>query len=85
MATITDSTVTDPAFVVERFAASGDRVEVVGHWHGVRGRRFVRPVLWLHQGEHSRRLVAVLDHKPWAADTEDSWTAAFAASRSALH
>ncbi len=77
MATITDSTATDPAFVVERFAASGDRVEVVGHWHGVRGRRFVRPVLWLHQGEHRRRLVAVLDHKPWAADDGEPWTAAF--------
>ena len=77
MATITDITATDPAFVVERFAAAGDRVEVVGHWRGLRGRRFVRPVLWLHQGEERQRLVAVLDHKPWAADDGEPWTAAF--------
>ena len=77
MATITDSTATDPAFVVERFAASGDRLEVAGHWRGLRGRRFVRPVLWLHQGESRRRLVAVLDHKPWAADDGEPWLAAF--------
>jgi hypothetical protein len=77
MATITDSTATDPAFVVERFAASGDRLEVAGHWRGLRGRRFVRPVLWLHQGESRQRLVAVLDHKPWAADDGEPWLAAF--------
>ena len=77
MATITDSTATDPAFVVERFAAAGDRLEVAGHWRGVRGRRFVRPVLWLHNGESRRRLVAVLDHKPWAADDGEPWFAAF--------
>ena len=77
MATITDSTTTDPAFVVERFAARGDRLEISGHWHGVRGRRFVRPVLWLHRGESRRRLVAVLDHKPWAADAGEPWVAAF--------
>jgi hypothetical protein len=77
MATITDSTATDPAFVVERFAADGDRLEVAGHWRGLRGRRFVRPVLWLHQGESRRRLVAVLDHKPWAADDGEPWLAAF--------
>ena len=77
MAITTDSTATEPAFVVERFAAAGDRLEVAGHWRGVRGRRFVRPVLWLHQGELRRRLVAVLDHKPWAADDGTPWVAAF--------
>ena len=77
MATITDSTGTDPAFVVERFAAAGDRLEVAGHWRGLRGRRFVRPVLWLHHGESRRRLVAVLDHKPWAAGDGEPWIAAF--------
>ena len=77
MATITDSTATDPSFVVERFAAAGDRLEVAGHWRGVRGRRFVRPVLWLHDGESRRRLVAVLDHKPWAAGDGEPWFAAF--------
>ena len=77
MATLTDSTAADPAFVVERFAAAGDRLEVVGHWSGLRGRRFVRPVLWLHRGESRRRLVAVLDHKPWAAGDGEPWIAAF--------
>jgi hypothetical protein len=77
MATITDSTATDPAFVVERFAAAGDRLEVSGHWRGLRGRRFVRPVLWLHRGESRERLVAVLDHKPWAAGDGEPWVAAF--------
>jgi chromosome segregation ATPase len=77
MATITDSRATDPAFVVERFAAAGDRLEVAGHWRGLRGRRFVRPVLWLHNEESRRRLVAVLDHKPWAADEGAPWLAAF--------
>jgi hypothetical protein len=77
-ATLTDTAVTDPGFVVERFGPAGDRLEVAGHWHGLRGRRFVRPVLWLHRGDTRRRLVAVLDHKPWAADDGDPWLAAFA-------
>jgi len=77
MATITDSTATEPAFVVERFAVAGDRVEVAGHWRDVRGRRFVRPVLWLHRGDSRQRLVAVLDHKPWAAGDGEPWVAAF--------
>ena len=75
---ITDMPATEPAFVVERFAAAGDRLEVAGHWRGLRGRRFVRPVLWLHRGDDRRRLVAVLDHKPWAADDGEPWIAAFA-------
>lgn len=50
-----------------------DRLEISGHWSGVRGRRFVRPSLVLADG---RRLLAVLDHKPWAPDAPD-WTAAF--------
>jgi hypothetical protein len=77
MATLTDSTAADPAFVVERFDAAGNRLEVVGHWSGLRGRRFVRPVLWLHRGDSRRRLVAVLDHKPWAAGDGEPWIAAF--------
>ena len=74
---ITDIAATEPAFVVERFEPAGDRLEVAGHWSGIRGRRFVRPVLWLHQGESRRRLVAVLDHKPWAVVDGDTWLAAF--------
>ena len=77
MATITDTTATEPAFVVERFNVSDGRVEVAGHWRHVRGRRFVRPVLWLQKGESRQRLMAVLDHKPWAADDGEPWLAAF--------
>jgi hypothetical protein len=84
-AIITDTTVTEPAFVVERFGPKGDRIEVAGHWHGLRGRRIVRPVLWLHRGDARRRMVAVLDHKPWAADDGDPWMAAFAWDGGALH
>jgi hypothetical protein len=83
-ATLADTTVIEPGFVVERFGAAGDRLEVAGHWHGLRGRRFVRPVLWLHRGETRRRLVAVLDHKPWAADDGEPWFAAFAWDGGAL-
>jgi hypothetical protein len=76
--TIADLTAAEPSFTVERFEPVGERLEVTGHWEGVRGRRFVRPVLWLHAGESRRRLIAVLDHKPWAADDGDAWVAAFA-------
>jgi chromosome segregation ATPase len=76
--TIADLTAAEPSFTVERFEPVGERLEVTGHWQGVRGRRFVRPVLWLHAGESRRRLIAVLDHKPWAAGDGDAWVAAFA-------
>jgi chromosome segregation ATPase len=76
--TIADITATEPSFTVERFEPVGDRLEVAGHWQGLRGRRFVRPVLWLHNGESRRRVVAVLDHKPWSVGEGDLWIAAFA-------
>ena len=58
----------DLAFEVERFTwTSDDRLEVTGRWFGVRGRRFVRPVLNVQVGGARRRLLAVLDHKPWNA------------------
>jgi hypothetical protein len=76
--TIDHIAVTEPAFMVERFEPDGQRLEVSGHWRGLRGRRFVRPVLWLYHGEdHRQRLVAVLDHKPWEAGEGDQWVAAF--------
>jgi hypothetical protein len=75
--TIADTTGLEPSFTVERFEPVGERLEVAGHWRDLRGRRFVRPVLWLHNGDSRRRLVAVLDHKPWAADEGDAWLAAF--------
>src|SRR5918996_2063064 len=75
---ITDTTEAgELTFVTDRFAVADGRLEVSGHWLGVRGRRFMRPVLWLHAGEARRRLVAVLDHKPWAAEDGEPWLAAF--------
>jgi hypothetical protein len=47
---------------------------VAGRWYGVTGRRFVRPVL---QAPGQRRLIALLDHKPWSAEEGVQWLAAF--------
>jgi len=65
-------------FELERFQWSGpERLEVEGRWFGVRGRRFVRPVLTVQVGGRRRRLLALLEHKPWQADETESWIAAF--------
>src|SRR3954462_4997874 len=66
-------------FMLERFERTQpDRVEIAGRWYGLRGRRFVRPVLNLHAaGGPRRRLIALLEHKPWAADDGQPWIAAF--------
>ena len=40
---------------------------------GVRGMRFVRPALVVD----GRQVLATLEHKPWAADGDGAWTAAF--------
>ena len=66
-------------FEVERFEwVDGGRLEVTGRWYGLRGHRFVRPVLVVRAAEvEQRRLLAVLDHKPWAAEDGDEWIAAF--------
>lgn len=48
------------------------RLLVTGQWFGTRGLRFVRPALMV--GE--RQLLATMEHKPWAPDT-DPWSAAF--------
>src|SRR3954454_18597843 len=67
------------AFELERFEwLTDDRLEITGRWYGVRGLRFVRPTLHARAGGRRRRMIALLDHKPWAADTEGLWTAAFA-------
>src|SRR3954470_6310368 len=67
------------AFEVERFGwTANDRIEVVGCWFGLRGHRFMRPALIVEAGDDRRRLLALLDHKPWAADDGEPWTAAFA-------
>src|SRR3954471_4713756 len=67
------------SFELDGFQWAGEeRLEVSGRWFGVRGRRFVRPTLTLRAGGRRRRLIAVLEHKPWAAVEDGAWTAAFA-------
>src|SRR4051794_26363622 len=66
-------------FEVERFEwVADDRLEVSGRWFGVRGRRFMRPTLHVRVAGRRRRMIAVLDHKPWSPDEEGTWIAAFA-------
>jgi hypothetical protein len=68
----------DVAFEVERFEwTASDRLEVTGRWYGLRGHRFVRPVLLVQAGDEQRRMLALLEHKPWAADDGEEWIAAF--------
>jgi hypothetical protein len=63
---------------IERFEwAEPDRIEIVGYWSGLRGRRFVRPTLILKGEGRPKRLLALLEHKPWAAHEGEEWTAAF--------
>jgi hypothetical protein len=65
-------------FEVERFDWVGDdRLEVAGRWFGLRGHRFLRPTLDVEVDGHHRRLLALLEHKPWAADDGEDWVAAF--------
>jgi hypothetical protein len=67
------------SFEVERFEwAADDRMEVVGRWFGLRGHRFLRPTLDVAVGGERRRMLALLEHKPWAAEEGEEWTAAFA-------
>jgi hypothetical protein len=67
-----------PGFALTRFeAVDGARVEVEGTWSGVRGVRFVRPALVVHANGAERTLLAVLEHKPWAAEEGRPWFAAF--------
>src|SRR4051794_19696154 len=64
---------------IERFEwAAPNRIEIVGHWTGLHGRRFMRPTLVLKGGGDPKRLLALLEHKPWAASDGEPWTAAFA-------
>ena len=76
---LTHAETTEVAFEVERAGwPSPDRLEVVGRWFGVRGRRFIRPTLNVDVEGQSRRILAVLDHKPWAVEDGEEWVAAFA-------
>ena len=61
------------SFEPEQVEVEAGRVVVTGHWYGVRGLRFVRPTLVAD----GREVLATLEHKPWAPDTGDVWTAAF--------
>src|SRR4051794_41107943 len=63
---------------IERFEFTGDgRIELVGTWTGLRARRFIRPTLVLRGEGEPKRLLAVLDHKPWSTDDGGEWVAAF--------
>jgi hypothetical protein len=65
-------------FELEQFEViDGDRCEVYGRWLGVRGRRFLRPVLTVTVDGRSRRLLADLAGKPWAAEDDGLWHASF--------
>jgi TolA-binding protein len=65
-------------FEIERFEwTAPDRLEVVGRWHGVRGRRFLRPTLDVEVDGERRRMLALLEHKPWAPAEGEDWVAAF--------
>src|SRR4051794_3920065 len=66
-------------FEVERFEwAADDRLELEGRWFGLRGRRFIRPTLEVEFNGEPRRLLALMEHKPWAALDGEEWVAAFA-------
>jgi hypothetical protein len=61
-------------FALDSFDVADGRLVVAGRWYGVTGRRFVRPVL---EVDGKRRVIAVLDHKPWPAVEGADWLAAF--------
>jgi hypothetical protein len=66
-------------FHVERFEwTAPGRLEVMGRWFGLRGERFLRPTLDVEVAGDSRRLLALLEHKPWVAAEGGEWVAAFA-------
>jgi hypothetical protein len=66
------------SFEVERFEwTAGDRLELAGRWFHVRGRRFLRPTLDVEVDGRIRRLLATLEHKPWASEEGEEWQAAF--------
>jgi hypothetical protein len=60
-------------FELEQFEQSGGRLRVLGRWSDVRGMRFMRPTLTVGD----RRVLAVLDHKPWMPEEGETWIAEF--------
>jgi hypothetical protein len=73
----TQPTASGLVFEVDRFEWVGERLELAGRWYGLRGHRFVRPALIVGADDGPRRMLAVLDHKPWAAEDGELWFAAF--------
>ncbi len=70
--------VPEVAFEVDSFEWSApDTLEVRGRWFGLRGHRFLRPTLDVQVAGQRRRMLAVLEHKPWAAEEGEEWIAAF--------
>jgi hypothetical protein len=77
-APVTEVVSGEVVFEVDRFEwTDADRLEVTGRWYGLRGHRFVRPLLTAEADDGPRRMLALLDHKPWAADDGEPWIAAF--------
>jgi len=64
-------------FELDRFELVDGRLRLTGRWFGVRGRRFVRPTLTPLGGRDVSRVLADLEHKPWAAEDGEPWEAAF--------
>ena len=62
------------SFELERLELDHGQLLVRGWWSGVRGMRFVRPALMVE----GRKLLATLEHKPWAVAPDGTWIAAFA-------
>jgi len=70
--------VPEVAFEVDSFEwTAPDTLEVRGRWFGLRGHRFLRPTLDVQVAGQRRRMLAVLEHKPWAAEEGEEWVAAF--------
>jgi hypothetical protein len=68
----------DIGFELERFESAGDgRLEVVGRWSGVHGRRLARPVLTVQAAGRRQRLSALPGGQP-AVGGDEPWRAAFA-------
>ena len=66
------------AFQVDRFEwTARDRLELVGRWSGLRGHRFLRPTLDVQVEGERHRMLALLEHKPWAPEDGRDWVAAF--------
>src|ERR1700754_1924691 len=60
------------SFELERFEWTSDnRLEVVGRWNGVRGRRISRPALTVEAGGRRQRLSG-------SQESDEPWTASFA-------